>query len=199
MLAPLAASGQRPASTPPPMGSTRMTSAPSWAQDESAGGCGDECGRLDDPQSFENRVHAALLPRHRLARHRLTRHPLASRPLARHRLNRRWLNRRWLARHRLARHRLARHRLARRRLDRRRLDRRRLTRHRLNRRWLNRRRLTRRRLTCHRLTRHRLWPVTRWSECRRLRVYGRTSPGQRPRSTASAHASLFTTSGLSIS
>ena len=42
-------------------------------------------------------------------------------------------------------------------------------------------------------------PITRWSEWRRLRVCGRTSPGQRPRSTASAHAALFMTSGLSIS
>ena len=43
------------------------------------------------------------------------------------------------------------------------------------------------------------FPSTRWRLCRRLSVCWRTSIGQRPRSTASAHAGLFNTSGLSIS
>ena len=43
------------------------------------------------------------------------------------------------------------------------------------------------------------FPMTRWSEGLRLRVYGRTSVGQRPRSIASPHAALFMTSGSSIS
>ena len=71
-LAPVCDSGQRPASLPPPGGSTRMTSAPSWLQRHARRGSRDERGGLDDPEAAQR----AWGGRHRY------RDPSPSRPIA---------------------------------------------------------------------------------------------------------------------